>query len=61
MISLDPTKRLYADNALNHDFFWTVPMPISLDRMLSNHRQSMLEYLAFARSGGSAMQKQARQ
>ena len=52
MLFLDPTKRLDADNALNLDFFWTDPMPISLDRMLSNHGQSLFDYLAPARRGG---------
>jgi len=61
LLSLDPTKRLDADNALNHDFFWTDPMPCSLDRMLSNHGQSMFEYLAPARRGGRAMQPQPMQ
>jgi len=61
LLSLDPNKRLDADNALNHDFFWTDPMPCSLDRMLSNHGQSMFEYLAPARRGGRAMQPQPMQ
>jgi len=67
LLSLDPTKRLDADNALNHDFFWTDPMPCSLERMLGNHGQSMFEYLAPARRGGRGamqaqpMQQQARQ
>jgi len=52
LLSLDPTKRLDADTALNHDFFWTDPMPCNLDRMLSNHNQSMFEYLAPPRRGG---------
>merc|ERR1719384_531374 len=46
LLSLDPSKRLDADNALNHDLFWTDPMPCSLERMLSTHGQSMFEYLA---------------
>eukprot|EP00090_Calanus_glacialis_P020898 TRINITY_DN3224_c0_g1_i4.p1 TRINITY_DN3224_c0_g1~~TRINITY_DN3224_c0_g1_i4.p1 ORF type:complete len:401 (+),score=142.61 TRINITY_DN3224_c0_g1_i4:135-1337(+) len=61
LLSLDPTKRLDADNALNHDFFWTDPMPVSLDKMLSKHGQSMFEYLAPARRGGRAMQPQPMQ
>merc|ERR1719384_2858380 len=67
LLSLDPTKRLDADNALNHDIFWTDPMPCSLERMLGNHGQSMFEYLAPARRGGRGamqaqpMQQQARQ
>ncbi len=27
MLCLDPSKRIDADSALNHDFFWTDPMP----------------------------------
>jgi cyclin-dependent kinase 9 len=56
LLSLDPTKRLDADTALNHDFFWTDPMPCNLDRMLSNHNQSMFEYLAPPRNRGRVMQ-----
>jgi len=59
LLSLDPSKRLDADNALNHDFFWTDPMPCSLERMLGTHNQSMFEYLAPARRGGRGMQPQA--
>jgi cyclin-dependent kinase 9 len=45
LLALDPSKRLNADEALNHDFFYTDPMPHSLERMLSQHNQSMFEYL----------------
>ena len=41
LLWLDPSKRIDADAALNHDFFWTDPMPCSLEKMLSNHAQSM--------------------
>merc|ERR1719384_651328 len=58
LLSLDPSKRLDADNALNHDLFWTDPMPCSLERMLANHNQSMFEYLAPARRGGRPMPAQ---
>merc|ERR1719384_1691324 len=58
LLSLDPSKRLDADNALNHDLFWTDPMPCSLERMLSTHGQSMFEYLAPARRGGRPMPAQ---
>jgi len=67
LLSLDPQKRLDADSALNHDFFWTDPMPCSLERMLSTHGQSMFEYLAPARRGqrgpmpAQGMQNPARQ
>ena len=61
LLSLDPGKRMDADNALNHDFFWTDPMPLSLENMLSQHGQSMFEYLAPPRRAGrGAMQQQAR-
>ena len=49
---MDPSKRVDADAALNHDFFWTDPMPCSLEKMLSNHAQSMFEYLPPRRGGG---------
>lgn len=55
LLSLDPSKRLDADNALNHDLFWTDPMPCSLERMLGNHNQSMFEYLAPTRRGRAGM------
>lgn len=45
LLSLDPSKRLNADESLNHDFFWTDPMPCSLEKMLGQHNQSMFEYL----------------
>eukprot|EP00088_Acartia_fossae_P006423 TRINITY_DN12957_c1_g1_i1.p1 TRINITY_DN12957_c1_g1~~TRINITY_DN12957_c1_g1_i1.p1 ORF type:complete len:430 (-),score=105.89 TRINITY_DN12957_c1_g1_i1:116-1405(-) len=45
LLALDPAKRLNADEALNHDFFWTDPMPQSLEKMLAPHNQSMFEYL----------------
>lgn len=46
LLALDPKQRLDADNALNHDFFWTEPMPFDLTKMLSQHNTSMFEYLA---------------
>ena len=33
LLTLDPKKRYTADQALNHDFFKTEPMPISIDEM----------------------------
>lgn len=58
LLSLDPTQRPDADTALNHDFFWTDPMPCSLERMLSTHTTSMFELMAPARRGARAMQPQ---
>lgn len=46
LLTLDPKKRIDADTALNHDFFWNDPMPSDLSKMLSQHLQSMFEYLA---------------
>ncbi|XP_022901989.1 cyclin-dependent kinase 9 [Onthophagus taurus] len=46
LLILDPSKRIDADAALNHDFFWSDPMPCDLGKMLANHTQSMFEYLA---------------
>jgi len=51
LLSLDPRQRLDADNALNHDFFWTEPMPADLGKMLSQHTSSMFEFLAPPRRG----------
>ena len=46
LLILDPSKRIDSDSALNHDFFWTDPMPCELGPMLAKHSQSMFEYLA---------------
>lgn len=46
LLQLDPNARIDADSALNHDFFWTDPMPSDLSKMLSHHLSSMFEYLA---------------
>lgn len=45
LLTLDPAKRIDSDNALNHDFFWSDPLPCPLTKMLSPHTQSMFEYL----------------
>ena len=36
LLCLDPSMRFDADLALNHDFFWTDPIPCSLENMLLN-------------------------
>lgn len=46
LLTLDPSKRIDTDSALNHDFFWNDPMPCDLTPMLSRHTTSMFEYLA---------------
>ncbi|OWF46340.1 cyclin-dependent kinase 9-like [Mizuhopecten yessoensis] len=52
LLTLDPSKRLDSDSALNHDFFWTDPMPSDLSEMLSQHKTSMFEFLAPPRRPG---------
>jgi cyclin-dependent kinase 9 len=44
LLTLDPKKRIDSDEALDHDFFWTDPLPsdIKLDKI----NQSMFEYTA---------------
>jgi len=58
LLCLNPDKRIDADESLNHDFFWSDPMPCSLEPTLSLHNQSMFEYLAPRRSGSAAKQAQ---
>lgn len=41
LLVLDPKKRIDADSALEHDFFWKDPLPSSLGRTLSSLRSSM--------------------
>ncbi|XP_042904552.1 cyclin-dependent kinase 9 isoform X2 [Parasteatoda tepidariorum] len=45
LLTLDPAKRIDSDTALNHDFFWSDPLPSDLTKMLSPYTQSMFEYL----------------
>ncbi|XP_053138315.1 cyclin-dependent kinase 9 isoform X1 [Hemicordylus capensis] len=52
LLVLDPAQRIDSDDALNHDFFWSDPMPSDLKNMLSTHNQSMFEYLAPPRRRG---------
>lgn len=52
LLILNPEQRIDADTALNHDFFWSDPMPCELGNMLSHHSQSMFEYLAPPRRAG---------
>lgn len=52
LLILDPSKRIDSDSALNHDFFWTDPMPGDLSKMLAQHTQSMFEYTAPPRRAG---------
>ncbi|XP_059613626.1 cyclin-dependent kinase 9 [Phlebotomus argentipes] len=61
LLQLDPKSRIDADTALNHDFFWTDPMPTDLSKMLSQHTTSMFEYLAPSRRSGQMMRQHQQQ
>ena len=52
LLILDPSKRIDADQAMDHEFFWNDPMPCDLSKMLSQYTQSMFEYLAPPRRSG---------
>lgn len=64
LLTLDPSKRYDADTALNHDFFWSDPMPCELTSTLSKLNVSMFE-LTTPRSnrpgGGNNRPNQPRQ
>lgn len=61
LLVLDPAQRTDSDDALNHDFFWSDPMPSDLKNMLSTHNTSMFEYLAPPRRRGHMPQQPANQ
>lgn len=61
LLVLDPAQRTDSDDALNHDFFWSDPMPSDLKNMLSTHNTSMFEYLAPPRRRGHMPQQQPNQ
>ncbi|MES1905167.1 MAG: P-TEFb-associated cyclin-dependent protein kinase Cdk9 [Paramarteilia canceri] len=44
LLILDPQQRIDADTALNHDFFFTDPMPCNLDSMMSQCKSNHFEY-----------------
>jgi len=52
LLSLDPSKRFDADTALNHDFFWSDPMPCELTKTLSKLQTSNFELLTTRGAGG---------
>jgi len=65
LLKLDPSKRLDADGALNHDFFWSDPMPIDLAPTLSRVTTSMFELHTPRRTGkkfnGGVLQNQQKE
>lgn len=46
MLTLNPKSRLNCDRALDHDFFWSDPMPICPIKTLEKLDKSMFEYLS---------------
>lgn len=44
MLRLDPARRITADEALDHDFFWSDPMPCDLKSLLATVSESMFDY-----------------
>lgn len=53
LLILNPDQRIDTEKALDHDFFWTDPMPSDLSVMLSQHKHSMFEYLAPRRNNNN--------
>lgn len=45
LLVLDPERRLSADAALNHEFFWKEPFPCELVKLMSTIKTNNLEYL----------------
>ncbi|XP_075885329.1 cyclin-dependent kinase 9-like [Nelusetta ayraudi] len=58
LLVLDPAQRSDSDDALNHDFFWSDPMPSDLN-IVSIHGKSMFEYLAPPRRRGHMPRRSA--
>lgn len=56
LLALDPSKRLDADAALNHDFFWCAPEVADLTNTLARYTTSMFEFLAPPRRMGHQRQ-----
>jgi len=61
LLTINPEKRIDADSALNHDFFWSDPMPSDLSRILSLLTSNNFEYLLsrrYAKPQASAVRPQ---
>ena len=59
LLCLDPSKRIDANSALEHDFFWTDPMPCSLGEMLSSLEKSMFQYFGSQRITATMARQQS--
>ena len=58
LLTVDPSKRIDAHNALDHNFFWSPPSPTNFSQTLSLHRSSMFEYLLQPKRRADPMPKQ---
>lgn len=56
LLRLDPKSRPDANDALDHEFFWSDPMPCDLRKTLSHHSKDMFEYLTPRHSGNMMRQ-----
>lgn len=43
LLELDPNSRIDANEALDHDFFWSDPLPCDLEKTFSKHQRSMFD------------------
>lgn len=55
LLTLNPKKRIDSDESLNHDFFWTEPLPTPLK--LDKYSRSMYEMMVPARGPRQQMPK----
>lgn len=53
-LTLDPSQRISAYAAMDHDFFWTNPPASSLSSVLAQYGHSMFEYLTRNNGPGRA-------
>lgn len=62
LLTLDPSKRVNALDALDDDFFWSDPMPCSLEITMSSFKKSMFQhYVTQQHYQQQQQQHQARQ
>lgn len=59
LLFLDPEKRCTANLALDHDFFWTDPMPAKLTNVMSKIQTSNFEYTSQRANNNRPIVKQA--
>ena len=53
LLTLDPSKRIDSNDALNHDFFWEAPIPEDPAKTLSQYKTSMYEMHVNKRHAGA--------